>query len=171
MKKVIAALAAAGVLVAAAFTASIVTDGGVASAQVPDEGTTSVERPERGAPFREVLDELVAAGTIRQDQADAIEEAMVAKHEERRESGEDFRHHRRGSRGGFGGGFELRELLADDVISADELAELPDDHPFNDPDGPAADYLDDGQLTKDELEEIREQTHERFRAEREGTDA
>jgi hypothetical protein len=167
MKKVIAALAAAGVLVAAAFTASIVTDGGVATAQVPDEGTTAVERPDRGAPFREVLDELVAAGTIRQDQADAIEEAMVAKHEERRESGEGFRHHRRG----FGGAFGLRELLADDVISADELAELPDDHPFSDPDGPAADYLDDGQLTKDELKEIREQTHQRFRAEREGTDA
>jgi hypothetical protein len=166
MKKVIAALAAAGVLVAAAFTASIVTDGGVATAQVPDEGTTTVERPERGAHFREVLDTLVAAGTIRQDQADTIEEAMVAKHEELRESGEGFRHHR-GSRGGFG----LRGLLEDDVISADELAELPDDHPFNDPDGPAADYLDDGQLTRDELKEIREQTHERFRAEREGTDA
>jgi hypothetical protein len=167
MKKVIAALAAAGVLVAAAFTASIVTDGSVATAQVPDEGTTTVERPERGAHFREVLDTLVAAGTIRQDQADAIEEAMVAKQEKLRESGEGFRHHRRGPRGGFG----LRGLLEDDVISADELAELPDDHPFNDPDGPAADYLDDGQLTRDELKEIREQTHERFRAEREGTDA
>jgi polyhydroxyalkanoate synthesis regulator phasin len=170
MKKVIAALAAAGVLVAAAFTASIVTDDGIATAQVPDEGTTTTttttERPEKGAAFREVLDELVAAGTITQDQADAIEEAMVAKHEELRESGEGFRHHRRGR-----GGSELRGLLEDDVITADELAELPDDHPLNDPDGPAADYLDDGQLTTDELKEIREQMHEQRSAESEGTDA
>ena len=168
MKKMIAALAAAGVLVAAAFTASVVTDGGVASAQVPDEGTTTVERPERGEPFREVLDELVVAGTIQQDQADAIDEAMKAKFEELRESGEGFRGP---GRRGFGGGHELGGLLEDDIISADELAELPDDHPFNDPDGPAADYLDDGQLTREELREIHEQAREQHRAERQGTDA
>jgi hypothetical protein len=168
MKKTIAALTAAGVLVAAAFTVSVVTDGGVANAQVPDEGTTTVERPERGAHFRDVLDELVAAGTIRQDQADAIDEAMKAKFEELRESGEGFR---APGRRGFGGGHHFGELLEDDVISADELAELPDDHPFNDPDGPAADYLDDGQLTREELREIHEQAREQHRAERQGSDA
>lgn len=40
------------------------------------------------------------------------------------------------------------------MITADELSQLPDDHPFNDPDGPFADALADGQLTRDELAEV-----------------
>jgi hypothetical protein len=52
-------------------------------------------------------------------------------------------------------GWQIAEMLEDGVIDAAELAELPEGHPLADPDGPAADYLDDGELTADELAEIR----------------
>ncbi|MFB3099394.1 MAG: hypothetical protein ACE1ZX_05090, partial [Acidimicrobiia bacterium] len=47
----------------------------------------------------------------------------------------------------------------DGVIDAAEIAALPDDHPLKDPNGPAAEYLDDGQLTADEMSQLREELH------------
>ncbi len=61
---------------------------------------------------------------------------------------------------GFRRGARIGALLDDGVIDADELAELPEGHPLTDPDGPAADYLDDGQLTVEELRELRSQLHD-----------
>jgi hypothetical protein len=54
------------------------------------------------------------------------------------------------------------------VIDSDEIAELPDDHPLKDPNGPAAKYLGDDQLTKEELQELRQELHEQRQAERQG---
>lgn len=163
MKKVLAAAAAAGVLMAGAFTASVVGSE-PATAQTPDETTATERGP--GSLLTEVLDELVADSTIDQATADAIKEAVEAKVQEKRESGE-FRHW---GRRGHGSGHDFRGLLDDGVISAEELAELPDDHPLNDPDGPAADYLDDGELTEDELSEIRQSLREAHQAEREAAE-
>lgn len=160
MKKVIAAVAAAGVLVAGAFTASVVAGSGTATAQTEEESTEVAPRGP-GSMLSEVLDELVAEGTIDQETADELAAAIEAKVEEKRASGEFGP---RGHRHGRGGG-ELRGLLDDGVISEEELAELPDDHPLNDPEGPAAGYLDGG-ITEEELDEIREQ----HRAEREAAD-
>ena len=50
--------------------------------------------------------------------------------------------------------------------SAGELAELPDDHPLKDPSGPAAEFLDDGVISKDELSQLGDQLHERRAADR-----
>ena len=161
MKKVLAAIAAAGVLVAGAFTASVVAGSDTATAQTEEESTEVTPRGP-GSLLSEVLDELVAEGTIDQDTADEIAAAIEAKVEEKRASGEFGP---RGHRHGRGGG-EFRGLLDDGVISEEELAALPDDHPLNDPEGPAADYLDGG-LTEEELDEIREQFREQHRAERE----
>lgn len=72
---------------------------------------------------------------------------------------------RRGERGFGAHEFGLRELLADGVIDADELAELGPDHPFNDPDGPAAEFLDDGELSQDELAELHGSSNHRNRSE------
>ena len=155
MKKVLAALAASGVLIAGGFATAAISTPATAVAQeqteeAPDE-TSSEDtiKPERGAILEEVLDSLVADGVITSDQADQVAAALEAKHEELRAEFGD----RRGHRGMRGGG--LRGLLEDGVIDADELAELPEDHPLLDPDGPFADYLADGQLTAEELEEIR----------------
>ena len=152
MKKVLASMAAAGVLVAGAFVASAMMDG-PASAQVPDttvtDDTASEDAPMAG-PLEEVLDGLVEDGTLTRAQADEVESRLRAAHEERREVRMERREERRADR-------ELiRGFLEDDVIDSDELAQLGDDHPFNDPDGPFADAAADGQITRDELRELRE---------------
>lgn len=152
MKKVLAALAAAGVLIAGGFVTSAVSAPTSAVAQEAPDTTDDVVRPERGAILDEVLADLVTDGVIDSDQAAKIKEALEAKHEELHEQFGD-----RGPRmHGFHGGDRLgmRGFLEDGVIDADELAQLPDGHPLTDPNGPAADYLDDGQLTAEELAEL-----------------
>ena len=153
MKKLIATTAAAGVLVAGAFVASTVTTN-PADAQVPDsiteqqDTTDQQDRPDRGAIFDEVLEGLVADGTIDSGQADAIKEAFEAK---RDEIVEEF-----GPRTERGRGFHrgaLRGLLADDVITQAEIDALPEDHPLRTGDSPLSELLeDDGQITRAELE-------------------
>lgn len=159
MKKVLAALAASGVLVAGGFATAAISSPSPATAQesTEDSTTETVERPERGAILQEVMDQLVADDVIDEDQAEAIIAALEAKRDELREQfGE-----RRGFRGHHRGGLGIRDLLDDGVIDADELAALPEGHPLTDPEGPFAEYLDDGELTLEELEtvhgELREQ--------------
>ncbi len=151
MRRIITAAAAAGLLVAGAFVATTITSDS-ASAQVieaqVDETQTDTERPERGAHVVEVLDTLVADGTLTQAQADAVQEALAAKAEELRAEREERRAERQAARE------VVREMLEDGVIDAGELAELGDDHPFNDPDGRFAEAAADGQITEEELKEI-----------------
>lgn len=157
MKRFLAALAAAGVLIAGGFVAATVSTPAPASAQESTEAPSeegTIERPEKGAVLDEVFTELVADGVISQDQADQIQAALEAKHEELREQFGD-RLQRRDHRNRLGG--FLQGALEDGVVDADELAQLPDGHPLNDPEGPFAEYLDDGQLTAEELEQIKEQ--------------
>ncbi len=164
MKKVLAALVAAGVLVAGGLATAAISAPTTATAQTTTEDQTTddsgdattgeVTRPDRGSVIDEVLDNLVAEGVITSDQAERIKSDLTAKHAElRAQFGDRHRGHR-----GFGDG--LRGLLDDGVIDADELAELPEDHPIFDADGPFAPYLDDGQLTSEELEELRAQLRE-----------
>ena len=159
MKKILVSLTAAGVLVAGVAAASVITSSTADAQEAPaDEETTTTtteERPTRGAAVQEVLDELVAAGEITQAQADTIQGALEAKWEE---LGADRPHHRHGK--AFRHGFRLGGLLEDGVVDADELAGLPDDHPFKDADGPFADAAADGELTEDEIREVVEQLRE-----------
>ena len=166
MKKILASLAAAGVLVAGVATAAVITSSSATAQEAP--GTEEVappERPEKGQAVQEVLDDLVAAGEITQDQADTISAALAEKWEEiKAERGE---RPGRGFRHGFRRGFHAGALLEDGVIDAAELAELPEGHPFNDPDGPFADVAADGEITEEELrsviEQLRESGEGRFR--------
>ncbi len=155
MRKIVAALAAAAVLVAGAFTATVVVGGAASAQDEPDESASleAPERPHRGAVLGVVLDDLVGEGVITSDQAAQITAAVEERAAELREEFGD-RPLRRGPgvRRGFGPG--MAGMLEDGVIDAGELAELPEDHPFNDPDGPAAAYLDDGELTVDELRKL-----------------
>ena len=152
MKKLIASIAAAGVLVAGAFVASSVTTS-PAEAQTPDTTTQQSDRPDRGEIFDDVIADLVAQGTIDSVQADAIKEAFQAKHDELvAEFGERRRGHHPFRNGA------LRGLLADDVITEDEIAGLPDDHPLKTGESPLAELLeDDGQITRDELDAFKEE--------------
>lgn len=151
MKRLIASVAAAGILVAGAFVASTATNS-TAVAQTPEDTTTQEaperpDRPEKGAILDQVLGELVEDGTIDQDQADAVKGALQDKHEElkaNRPDGDRRGDHRARLRG------QIEELLEDGVISADEIAELPDRHPFKNADGPFAELIEDGEITQAE---------------------
>ena len=107
----------------------------------------------RGDILGDELDDAVAGGVITQEQADQLRRAWDAKREELRGEFRAGRGDHEGRvRGGIGA--DIQGLLEDGVIDADELAGLPDDHPLNDPDGPAAEFLADGQITEDELREL-----------------
>ena len=154
MKKLIATTAAAAVLVAGAFVASTVatTPAAAQSAgEPPIESPEREQRPDPGTIINDVIDGLVADGTIDADQSDAIKDAFEAK---RDEIAEEI-----GQRGGCDRGFRggaLRGLLADDVITQAEIDALPDDHPLRTGESPLSELLeDDGQITKAELEAFR----------------
>lgn len=154
MKKIFVSIAAAGVLVAGAFAASTIVDG-QAIAQAVDE--PAVERPDIPKPeeiLNEVLADLVADDILDQSEADAVKAALEARHEEVRAELDEWREDNPGR---FERGFAMRGMLEDGVIDADELAELPDDHPLKDSDGPAAEFLEDGELSADELQQLGDQ--------------
>ncbi len=161
MRRVMTALLAAALLVGggAAFALVASQDAAVAQEEPStetDEPDVDVERPDRSDVFGDVLGDLVDEGVITQEQADSITDAFEERLVELRARFEEHRDEFRSrGRGFFHRGFHLGALLEDGVIDADELAELGEDHPLNDPDGPAAEYLDDGQLTQEELEELR----------------
>ena len=161
MKHIVIAGVAALVLVAGASVANVVVSP-AADAQERDRSTTE-DGPRDGANRRglltDVLDRLVGEGTLSRAQADAVEEAIREKAAERKPL-------RRAARRGAERGYRLGRLLADDVIDADELEMLREDHPLRDPNGIAAPYLDDGQLTIEELKLIRQEWKESRSAER-----
>lgn len=113
------------------------------------EATMAEHRAERRVAVTDALAALDEDGTLTADQVDAILEAMATVRDERPHPV------RRGMRAGW----EIARMLEDGVVDASELAELPEGHPLKDLDGPVAAYLDDGQLTKDELIELRSQLH------------
>jgi hypothetical protein len=130
-----------GAAVAAPASFSAQTDQTTTTTSVPDE------RRHAGL-VAETLDQLVEDGVITQEQADQVGQALADAFAEKFR-GRPFRH-------GLGLGLRLGSLLDDGVITAEELAELPDDHPLKDPDGPLAAALEDGQITVAELREAYE---------------
>ena len=76
MKKIIASLAAAGVLVAGAFVATSVTPAPADAQTVTDTEIEAAVEDKRSGALDEVLADLVAAGTINQAQADAVNDAI-----------------------------------------------------------------------------------------------
>ena len=124
----------AGLLLVGGATAVLARSGGV-------DGVTSavggaVNRA--GGVLQDVLDGLVDDGTLTQDQADAVTDGVENRLEELRTERDALRE-------------QMRTFLEDGVLSADELAELPEDHPLRNLDQ----FLEDGQLTQDELRQLR----------------
>lgn len=136
--KILAAFVAGGLLVGAAFVASAISSPGTASAQEDGDNPES-----QGGLFdhvtgflEEVLDGLVDDGTLDQDQADAVVDAVEDR------ISEVWEKHR-----------ELADLvhgfLEDGVITTEEAEELPDDHPLLDERFDEA--WEDGELTIEDL--------------------
>ena len=92
----------------------------------------------------EVLSDLVSNGVITQEQSDAITQALTAKAEERRAEFEAERERLQEM------WTQIRGFLEDDVITSDEIAQLPADNPFTN----LQDILADGEITRDELESV-----------------
>lgn len=165
-KKIIAGLTTAGLVAGAGVTTAVVSSPGLAAAQ--EEATEAPQVPgpvhHGGGP----LVELAESGVLDDDEIAAVREVLEDLREAARdEAGEDGV--RPGRRHPVRAGFRLHELLDDGVIDADELAGLPEDSPILDADGPFAPYLGDGELTEDELDElkaIREAEMEERQAER-----
>jgi hypothetical protein len=136
-KKMWAVVIAGGLLVGAGLVTSVVSAPGTAAAQEATDGIDEDGPFPRILGFlQEVLDGLVGDGTITQDQADAVAEAAEDRATELREEKRADRE-------------QLRELLEDDVITEDDAARLPDDHPLLDDRYDEA--WEDGELTRDEL--------------------
>ncbi len=141
--KIITALVAGGLLVGAGFATSVISAPGTASAQ--EETTGTVE--ERKGPFHRgfeflsgVLDDLVGEGTISQEDAHAVLNAVEEKAAEVKAEHEAMRE-------------LIKGFLEDGVITEDEAAQLPDDHGiFNERFDEA---WADGELTSEELREAR----------------
>lgn len=170
MKKTLTALLAALVLVAGAFAATAIA-GGEATAQtfVPETDQEAPDFQKPGEILDDVLSDLVTDKVINQSQADQIAAALTARAAEVRAERQQWREEHPGRfERGFKRGFHLGGLLEDGVIDSDEIAELPDDHPLKDPNGPAAKYLGDDQLTKEELQQLRQELHAQRQAERQG---
>ena len=92
----------------------------------------------------EVLSDLVTAGTITQDQSDAIAQALTDKARARHA---EIEAHRQKMEEMW---TQIRGFLEDGVITSDEIAQLPADNPFSN----LQDMLSDGQITLDELRSI-----------------
>ena len=139
--KIVAALAAGGLLVGAGLVTSIVSAPETAAAQ---EETADTDHPgllARGMDFLgDVLDELVGEGTIDDTQAEAILDAVEEKALQIKEERDALRE-------------EIKEYLEDGVLTSDEAANIPDDHWL------FSDALDeawaDGELTLEEIREAR----------------
>lgn len=171
MRTIITAAIAAVILAAGAFAATAVV-GSQATAQESDEiAPLRHDRPGRGAILEETLAELVADDIITRAQADAISEALAAKAEEYKDEIQQWREeHRDQIRDGKRRAFRLGQYLEDGVIDSAELDEImeqvPDDHWLKDPDGPAAKYLADDQVTADELRQLHEELRDLRQAEK-----
>ena len=137
----------AGLLVVAGAGAVLATsgDGGSTTGTVvipaaesasPDAGsgtTTTPDKP-RDTVLTDVLDDLVAKGTIKESQKTAILDGLAAERTARREAAQAQRQ-------------QLRDFLADGQITQEELDQLPEDSPLRQLTG----VMDDGKITTDEL--------------------
>ena len=114
----------------------------IAWARAGHHGSEHRSRYERAGLLEQVLEDLVEGETITQEQSDAIVAALEEKRAEVLEARRTARAH-------------LESFLEDDVLTSEEIAELPFAARLTDPDGPFAGALEDGQITKEELEDVR----------------
>lgn len=133
----------AGLLAVSAAGAVLATDGAdlgttgalTAAASTAPDGTAALPDRPKDTLLADVLADLVAKGTITQAQADAITGALRTAHEERHAAREAER-------------AQMREFLADGVITEDEIAQLPADSRIR----TLTTLLDDGKITLEELQ-------------------
>ena len=134
MRKTVAALTAGALIAGGAMVATAQTD------DAPDTDAPIVEM-KRGERISAFFDDMVAQGVISQDQATTMLAELESRHEARVAERQEHRE-----------AFEA--AWEDDVLTVAELEELGAER-ILDEDGPFAEALEDGQLTRDEFDAIR----------------
>jgi hypothetical protein len=165
--KIVAAFVAGGLLVGAGFLTSLISAPDTAQAQdttdddtTPDETAPDESQAPEGRFLRpalgfleEVLDDLIADGTLTDEQADAVVDAVEAKAQDLiEEHGGEMRERLRDGRGHWGpfeNGLRFGALFDDGGIDQEEYDALDEDHPLKQLD--VTEYLEDGTITPDEL--------------------
>src|SRR5829696_4861516 len=109
----------------------------VATSASPSAGTTTTPKADRETILSDVLTNLVADGTINESQKTAILDALAAERTARHAAREAER-------------AQLREFLADGVITQAEIDQLPADSRLR----TLTTLLDDGQITTEELQSV-----------------
>jgi polyhydroxyalkanoate synthesis regulator phasin len=173
--KIIAAFVAGGLLVGAGFLTSVISAPGAAQAQdtTEDDSTQDDSTQKDTAPddsqeperrflrpalgfLEDVLDDLIADGTLTDEQADAVIDGVEAKAQDLiDEHGGELRERLREGRehwGPFKNGLRFGALLDDGGIDQDEYDALGEDHPLKQVD--VTEYLADGTITPEELREL-----------------
>ena len=160
--KIVAAFVAGGLLVGAGFVTSVISAPNAAQAQDTTENETAPDesrepeglflRPALGF-LEDVLDDLIADGTLTDEQADAVVDAVEAKALDLiEEHGGELRERLRegwGHWGPFAKGLRFGALLDDGGIDQEEYDALDEDHPLKQID--VTEYLEDGTITPEEL--------------------
>ncbi len=136
MRKTVAALTAGALIAGGAMVATAQTD----NSDTVDPNAPIVEM-KRGERIGSFFGDMVAEGVISQDQADTMLAELESRHEERVAERQERRE-------AFESAFE------DDVLTLAELEDLGADR-ILDEDGPFAEALEDGEITRDEFDAIR----------------
>jgi hypothetical protein len=126
--------------------------GTVAMASGGEESEQEETNDDRAGIVEQVLTDLVTDGTITQDQSDAILEALEEKKEEIVEQREEAKE-------------LLKSFWEDEVLTQEEIEQLPFADGLLRLEG-VSEALEDGQLTKEEIKELRSKKrgHGRLRA-------
>lgn len=103
-------------------------------------GSPGVARTEGTSLLEGVLADLVAEGTITEVQADAITTALAEKRSQALEEAKAALD-------------QLKAFWEDDVLTSDEISQLPFADRITDENGPLADALEDGEITREEFRE------------------
>jgi len=126
-------VAGAGAVLAATMPGSAASTGAIVPAAASSSTAPAASSKPVAPNLTAVLDGLVAKGTITATQEQAIVDAWVAKRGELKAERN-----------------QLRTFLADGVLTADELAQLPDDSPLQD----LKPLMTNGQITVDQLRQL-----------------
>ena len=121
-------------------------------------GSPGVTLTEGKSLLEGVLADLVEDGKISQEQSEAITAALAERRSQALEEAKAALD-------------QLKAFWEDDVLTADEISRLPRSDRITDAEGPFADALEDGQITREELDEIRSEHshgHRRFGHHRRG---
>lgn len=137
----------AGAALATSGTAPAGDTGAVipaAETATPAPPAETAVKPEKDGAITDVLDELVAKGTITAAQKTAIMDALTAERAERQAERKALQAERKAL------ALKVKGFLSDGTITKSELDQLPADHPLRQ----LTTLMDDGQITLDELKSM-----------------